>query len=64
MPSFEYKTIKLATTGVFKRNFDEVKLDEYMNQLGAEGWELVSAFDINRHQGGSQDVVAIFKRQQ
>ena len=42
---------------------DEKKLDEHMNRLGREGWELVSAFDTNQSHGQSKDVVAIFKRE-
>lgn len=63
MPKFEYKTIKLATTGWFTGgNLDEQKLDEYMNSLGRQGWELVSAFDTNQAYGASKDVIAVFKR--
>ena len=39
-----------------------MELDKYMNTLGAEGWELVSAFDTNEAYGASRDVIAIFKR--
>ena len=64
MKHWEYKTIKLETTGWFSGgNLNERKLDEYMNSLGAEGWELVSAFDTNQASGQSKDVVAIFKRE-
>ena len=64
MKYFEYKTIKLGTTGWFVGgNLDERKLDDYMNNLGREGWELVSAFDTNQNYGASKDVIAIFKRE-
>ncbi|WP_159559099.1 DUF4177 domain-containing protein [Alcanivorax sp. S71-1-4] len=63
MPRWEYKTIKLATTGWFAGgNLDEGKLDEYMNLLGRDGWELVSAFDTSQAYGASRNIVAIFKR--
>lgn len=60
---WEYKTIKLATTGFSGGKLDEHKLDEYMNQLGEQGWELVSAFDTNKGSGESRDIVAVFKRE-
>ena len=64
MKYFEYKTIKLGTTGwLAGGNLDEKKLDEHMNALGRQGWELVSAFDTNQAHGQSKDVVAIFKRE-
>jgi hypothetical protein len=59
---WEYRTIKLGTRGVLGGKFDEHQLDAYMNQLGSEGWELVTAFDTNKAYGESRDVVVIFKR--
>ncbi|MGD9159854.1 MAG: DUF4177 domain-containing protein [Desulfobacteraceae bacterium] len=60
---WEYKTIKLATTGFGGGKLDEIRLDEYMNQLGEQGWELVSAFDTNQAYGSTRDVVVVFKRE-
>jgi len=60
--NWEYKTVKLATTGLTGGKLDELKLDALMNQLGAEGWELVSAFDTNQSYGATRDVVVVFKR--
>lgn len=59
--TWEYTTIKLATTGFFGGNLDEHALNEMMNNLGQDGWELSAAFDTN---AGAQtrDVVVIFKR--
>ncbi|MCF7973178.1 MAG: DUF4177 domain-containing protein [Phycisphaerae bacterium] len=60
---WEYKTIKLAATGFLGGKFDESTLDAFMNDLGRQGWELVSAFDTNKSYGETRDVVVIFKRQ-
>ncbi len=60
---WEYKTIKLATTGFMGGKLDENNLDYQMNQLGEQGWELATAFDTNQSQGATRDVVIIFKRQ-
>ena len=59
---WEYKTIKLATKGFLGGKFDEGALDAFMNSLGSQGWELVTAFDTNQAYGETRDVVAIFKR--
>lgn len=59
---WEYKTIKLATTGFVGGKLDERKLDDYMNNLGQQEWELASAFDTNKGTGETRDVVVIFKR--
>lgn len=61
---WEYRTIKLAATGfLMGGKIDESKLDRMMNDLGEQGWELVSAFDTNEVYGGTRDAVVIFKRQ-
>ena len=59
---WEYKTVKFDVAGWWAPNVDPHKLDAELNRLGAEGWELVSAFDTNWSHGASRDVVAIFKR--
>jgi hypothetical protein len=60
---WEYKTIKFgAKGGFFGGKLDEKKLEAYINELGRDGWELVTAFDTNMAQGQTRDIVAIFKR--
>ena len=60
---WEYKTMKLQATGFIGGKLDETKLDYIMNELGAQGWELVTGFDTNKGYGETRDVVIIFKRQ-
>ncbi len=60
---WEYKTIKLGTTGFLGGNLDEAELDQGLNELGSQGWELVTALDTNQSQGATRDVVLILKRQ-
>jgi hypothetical protein len=45
---WEYQTVKLNVTGTWGVNFDVDKTQDFTNQLGAEGWELVSAFPSTR----------------
>ena len=59
---WEYKTIKMATTGLTGGKLDEDAFTAYMNSLGVQEWELVSAFDTNKGTGETRDVVAVFKR--
>ncbi len=60
---WEYKTIKLATTGFWAQGvLNEVELDAMLNEMGMQNWELVAAFDTNQGGGGTRDVVVIFKR--
>lgn len=61
---WEYKTLKIGTDyGFFSgTEFDAERLAEMLNGQGADGWELVSVFDIEKVNGGSKFVVAVLKR--
>ena len=41
---------------------DHRKVGEDLNQLGAEGWELVNVFDTNDRSGRTVQLVGVFKR--
>ena len=62
---WEYTTLKVPTDfGFFSgTDFDSNQLENQLNALGMEGWELVSIFDIEKVKGGSKFVVAVLKRQ-
>jgi hypothetical protein len=62
MVRWEYKTLKLGTKGFLGGKLDEVELETKMNELGKDGWELVSAFDTNQSHGETRDVIVMFKR--
>lgn len=62
MIQWEYKSIKFEPRGFFGGIFDVKEFEQAANQYGREGWELVSCFDTNYGQGGSRDIVAVFKR--
>jgi hypothetical protein len=64
-PQWEYKTLKIATeSGFFTgTDFDSEQLQAELNRHGAEGWEVVSIFDIDKLKGGSKFVVVVMKRQ-
>ncbi len=63
MQHWEYKTIKFKTSGFFSGgNLDQQEFEESLNELGFQGWELVSAVDTNKIHGTSNYIIAIFKR--
>jgi hypothetical protein len=62
--TWEYKTIALAAHGFLGGKLDMTRFDQMLNELGREGWELVSAFDTNQSYGATRDVIAVFKREQ
>lgn len=59
---WEYKTVKFGAVGFLGVQFDEQKINEYLNKLGESGWELVSSFDLNEGDGNSLYIVMIFKK--
>jgi hypothetical protein len=60
---WEYKTLKLGTHGFLGGKFDERQLEQMMNTLGEDGWELASAFDTSKSYGETRDVIVMFKRE-
>ncbi len=59
---WEYQTVKLNVVRTWGVKFDVDETQNFTNQLGAEGWDLVSAFAVNDGTGYSKEVVFIFKR--
>ncbi len=63
MMKWEYMTLTLPAGGLFVGGkIDAQQLTERLNELGSEGWELVSVFDTNMLEGKTRDVFAILKR--
>jgi hypothetical protein len=62
MPRWEYMTLMMNAGGFLGGTLDGDALTERLNELGAQGWELVSTFDTNMEQGRTRQVVAILKR--
>ncbi len=59
---WEYKTLKMEAGGFMGGKFDSKTLNNQMNELGRDGWELVTGFDTNMGQGATRDIVLIFKK--
>lgn len=62
MDKFEYKVIAYDTTGFFGGNVDTEELESRLDQLGNDGWEMVSSASTNQSYGSSKSLVFIFKR--
>jgi hypothetical protein len=61
---WQYRPIMLRAGGVvFGGAVDGQELTDRLNELGAEGWELVTAFDTNMAHGRTRDVLAVLKRE-
>ena len=62
MENFEYKVVVYDTKGVFGGKVESNQLENNLNLLGNDGWELVSCTSTNQSYGSSKSIVCIFKR--
>jgi hypothetical protein len=60
---WEYKTFKYsASSGFLGGKVNETALNNSLNVLGEQGWELVNVFVTHFGYGSSRDIVAVLKR--
>ena len=62
MEKFEYKVVTYDPNGFFGGNVKIDQIEDQLNQLGNEGWELVSCTSSNQSYGSTKSLVCIFKR--
>lgn len=62
--NWEYKTIeaKAGSKFGFKGNWLPESFDRQLNDLGKQGWELVSVYQSRQHRGTTQSIAATLKR--
>jgi hypothetical protein len=64
LQQFEYKILEVPAGSWWSSGgkVDFQILSNKLNELGREGWEVVSSTDLNRYQGQSRNVMIILKR--
>ncbi|MBR4503139.1 MAG: DUF4177 domain-containing protein [Clostridia bacterium] len=62
MEQFEYKVVTFDTKGFWGGNVEVRQIETQLNQLGIDGWEMVSCTSTNQSYGASKSIVCIFKR--
>lgn len=65
MQTFEYKVLAADARGGWLSvggKLDYEALSTKLNELGQQGWEVVTTTDINRYEGVTRDVMIILKR--
>lgn len=62
MENFEYKVVVYDTKGFWGGSIESNQLENQLNLLGSDGWELVSCTSTSQAYGSSKSVVCIFKR--
>ncbi|NEU66132.1 DUF4177 domain-containing protein [Spirosoma agri] len=66
MKKFEYRVLDVAAGGGFWTGggaIDVQELTDKLNELGQQGWEVVSSVDLNMTQGQSRAIIVMLKRQ-
>jgi hypothetical protein len=62
MEKFEYKVVTYDPHGFFGGNVKDYQIENQLNQLGNDGWELVGCTSSNQSYGATKSIVCIFKR--
>lgn len=62
MDRFEYKTLFTDAKGIFGGKVDKYAFQQELNELGVQGWELVSTIPTAQSYGSTRWVISIFKR--
>lgn len=62
MEKFEYKTLFTDAKGLFGGRVDEYSFQRELNELGAQGWELVNTVPSAQSYGSTRWIISIFKR--
>ena len=59
---WQYLTVQINVAGLLGPRVNIKEVGEAFDRYGEDGWELVSALDINRGEGSSSEIIAFFKR--
>lgn len=60
---FEYRIISQQTKGILCHTMDYEKLNNEINKLGSEGWEMVCNIPVTALHDATSEVSFIFKRE-
>jgi hypothetical protein len=59
---WEYRVILIGTEGLFGPKVNVEQIGTYLNQVGEDGWELISTTPITRGDGRTSELLCILKR--
>lgn len=65
MKRFEYKTVEIKPEKRAWKNpkFDPIRIDEVLNEMGKQGWELIAVEDKKIGYGYTEYFIYTFKRE-
>jgi len=58
---WQYHVVRLDIDS-FGFNINPQQVQDVLNQVGSDGWELANTVDVNRGHGRTSELVFIFKR--
>lgn len=61
MQKFEYKVVKVDAKGFWSSTVTPTDMEVLLNQLGQDGWDLITAFNTSIYESKVGNVM-IFKR--
>lgn len=62
MERWEYISFKIEPKGFSGGILEIEDFNSKLNELGEQGWELVSCISTNMGQGTTREVISVFKR--
>ncbi len=62
MDRFEYKTLFTDAKGALGGKVNRYEYQNELNELGSQGWELVSAVAAAQSYGSTRWIISVFKR--
>ncbi len=63
MRKFEYTVLDVPAKGFWVGKIDYKALTVKLNELGKQGWEVVSTVDTTLYQSATRSVIVILKRE-
>ncbi|GAB3992784.1 DUF4177 domain-containing protein [Spirosoma daeguense] len=63
MKRFEYRILDVSAGGFWGGKVDAQELTNRLNELGQEGWEVVSVVDTDIYGGGTKGLLVTLKRE-
>lgn len=62
MEKYEYKTLMTDAKGFLGGKVDSDRFEDELNNLGLQGWELVSTVATAQSYGNTRWIISVFKR--
>ncbi|NLO34724.1 MAG: DUF4177 domain-containing protein [Clostridiaceae bacterium] len=63
MEKYEYKTLFTDAKGFLGGKVDQYEFQKNLDELGMQGWELVSTIATAQSYGSTRWLISVFKRQ-